>query len=135
MIKLGWLEASKFFKSTESYNPGVEEGTVYLVGCPKNPRATGGKKFSGVRRDRIRGSKRVCCKLVQQHGGWWEVGTIINLKARDGRREARFHVLVELSLLVVARSAFWLARGAREILYMLFLVCCSRKKERERGFQ
>ncbi|MCI53398.1 hypothetical protein A2U01_0074644, partial [Trifolium medium] len=33
-------------------------------------------------RNAFRGSKRVWCKQVGHHNGWWEVGTTINLRAR-----------------------------------------------------
>ncbi|MCI48353.1 hypothetical protein A2U01_0069596, partial [Trifolium medium] len=49
---------------------------LQLVEPPKIPRLVGGKKFFESTKA-FRGLKRVWCK----HGGWWEVGTIINLKA------------------------------------------------------
>ncbi|MCI42851.1 hypothetical protein A2U01_0064088, partial [Trifolium medium] len=55
--------------------------------------------------------KRVWCKQVEQHGGWWEVGIIINLKARWRLLRIAFELDVEKQKIGVVAAA-----GARHSL-------------------
>ncbi|MCI21267.1 hypothetical protein A2U01_0042433, partial [Trifolium medium] len=115
----------------------AEDGSVNLVGLPKNPMVVGGKIFmraEGILRDeeeevQLAGSSR----WREQHGGWWEERHHHRFKGKVENCRVCLEISVTRSqknlscIMLLTRGAIGVARGAIASAIPGFIAaCCAR---------